>query len=218
MKALRQGPPLQSHPESKKRNRSPRQHHRAPRAARLPTLRPQTSLHPTQQNPDPLPAAYAPRRRRRPDLRLHRRRPHFRHRQRSRRLLQLPHPRRTPRHARLRLFLAPPPLLSRQHPSHPRSRSLVQIQFHAKNERQKILRNPRLPPTNQAPPRTLQTLVAQALLPVTAEAAPRLARDRQQSAYFGADIPWTRLKDDTLDHFQSSGCFTNPAPTGLCSI
>src|SRR6202008_1545720 len=109
------------------------------------------------------------RRRRRPHLRLHRGWPNLRYRQRSRRLLQLPHPRGAPRHARPRFLLAPPSLLSCQHPPHQGSRPLVQIQFHAKNERQKILRNPRLPPTNQTPPRTLHTLakhVAQALLPV----------------------------------------------------
>jgi len=53
------------------------------------------------------------------------------------------------------VFWRPPPLLPRQHPSHQGSRAWVQIQLHAENERQKTNRSPRLPPTNQAPPRTV---------------------------------------------------------------
>src|SRR5262249_24975552 len=92
------------------------------------------------------------------DLRSYRRRPHLRGRQGSRRQLQLPHPRRAARRTGFRILLAPPPLLPGQHSSHQGSRTMVQVQLHAQDERQKTIRNPREPAANEAPPRTLQAV------------------------------------------------------------
>jgi two-component system LytT family response regulator/two-component system response regulator LytT len=77
----------------------------------------------------------------------------------SRRQFELSHARGIERRARFRIFLAAAPLVPGEHSPHQGSRSLVQVQLHAEDERQKTNRNPRQPRANQTAARTLQVVM-----------------------------------------------------------
>src|SRR6202021_2106387 len=134
-KAVRQSPHRESRPARQKNGGSPHIACRAAGESRRTAFGFAAKVPAARKTSCEITSAYVPGGRARHDLRRYPGRNYYHFRARLRRGFKLSHHRRAQRLARLRPFLASPPLLLGEHQPHQRSGSFVQIKFHAENER-----------------------------------------------------------------------------------